>query len=129
MILFIIILLAIIGFIYQRYFPVWGVQCTNSINHNTGLINILDVRDYNETYKDPIQVAINIPLGYLRRYYGEIDSHRIHVVAANHLEKNISIRFLRRKGFKVMSYTLTDCECKHEIKKKLSCRKENSYGI
>ncbi|MCS0824832.1 hypothetical protein NX029_12700 [Cytobacillus firmus] len=115
MIFFIIMLLAVIlGLIYVRYFPVWGVQCTNSINPNMGFINILDVRDYNESYKDPVYAAINIPVGYIQRYYGEIVSLRIHVVASNHLEKNLSIRLLRRRGFKVMGYTLTDCKCKQK---------------
>jgi hypothetical protein len=35
-------------------------------------------------------------------------------VAANHIEKNLSIRTLRKKGFHVMGYTLTNGQCQHK---------------
>jgi rhodanese-related sulfurtransferase len=94
---------------YNRYIPVKGVQCSRTLNVEESSIKIVDVRNYNQSYKDTIVEAINIPVAYLKRNYHEISSMKIHVVASNHLEKNISIRFLKKRGFKVTGYTLTDC--------------------
>jgi rhodanese-related sulfurtransferase len=108
--IFIILLLIIIGFLYIRYMPVTGVECSD-IMSDADSVKILDVRDYNVSYKDPILHSINIPIGYMKRYYHEINHRNIYIVASNQLEKNMSIRFLRKKGYKVLGYTLTDCGC------------------
>ncbi|WP_231735338.1 rhodanese-like domain-containing protein [Gracilibacillus massiliensis] len=76
---------------------------------------ILDIRDYQKAAKDKVDGAIVIPVPYLRRYYSEISSQSIYVIASNHLEKNLAIRFLKNKGFDVIGYTLTDCQCKKKI--------------
>lgn len=116
--LIIILLSTMLVFIYMRYVPVRGVNCVSSFNPNVDSIIIVDVRDYNESYKDTILNAINIPVAYLNRYYRVIPSMKIHLIASSHLEKNISIRFLRKRGFKVIGYTLTDCNCKQQINQK-----------
>jgi hypothetical protein len=101
--------------LYIRYFPVWGVHCLHRKNLNGCSITIVDVRDYNQSYHDPVNNAINIPIAYMKRYYNEISGGKIHIVASDHLEKNISIRFLRRKGYNVVGYTLTNCKCKQKM--------------
>lgn len=111
-----ILLSIIFVFIYGRYVPVWGVSCIDSLNSDVDSLKIVDVRDYNVSYKDPIQGSVNIPVAYLKRNFHELSHSKIIVVASNHLEKNISIRFLRNRGFKIMGYTLTDCTCTQEIK-------------
>lgn len=87
-----------------------GVPCLTFENAKD-CITVLDVRDYNQSYKDSIQSSINIPIAYLKRNVAEIQGKKIHIVATNHIEKNMSVRFLRKKGYKVISYSLTDCPC------------------
>ncbi|WP_108669112.1 hypothetical protein [Peribacillus acanthi] len=103
-----------VGFLYKRYVPVRGVPC--SVLPDLESTKIVDVRDYNLSYNDPIIRAINIPVAYMKRHFKEIPNVNIHVVASDHLEKNMSIRFFRKKGFTVIGYTLTDCKCNQDIK-------------
>lgn len=72
----------------------------------------MDVRDYNQSYRDPVPGAINIPYAYMKRSYSDISRKNIHVVASDYLERNMSIRFLRKRGFKIVGYSLTGCDCK-----------------
>ncbi|SHM49674.1 hypothetical protein [Gracilibacillus kekensis] len=101
--------------IYTRYVPIKGVPCVDpNIECNHDKVT-LDIRDYQKAAKDKVEGAIVIPVPYLRRYYSEISSQSIYVIASNHLEKNLAIRFLKNKGFHVIGYTLTDCQCKKKI--------------
>jgi len=96
----------IIGFVYVRYVPVTGVQSTIVTDLNTQSIKVVDIREYNQSYRQPIPKSVNIPIAYLKRNYQEIGSEKVHVIASDQLEKNMGIRLLRKKGFKVMSYTI-----------------------
>ncbi|MDQ0230716.1 hypothetical protein [Metabacillus malikii] len=107
-----LLIIVISSFIYSRYFPVWGVDCLKSLNVDGESIDIVDVRDYHQSTNKPIRKAVNIPIAYMKRHYQDIKRPTVHVVASNTIEKNMSVRFLRKKGFKVASYTLTDCDCK-----------------
>lgn len=78
-------------------------------------VRFLDVRDYNVSYKNPIAGSTNIPIAYLKRYCDEVPDCEIHVVASNQLEKNFSVRFLRKQGFRVTGYSLTDCKCRQAV--------------
>jgi rhodanese-related sulfurtransferase len=98
----------VVGFIFRGYIPVLGLRCSNWSELETESIKVIDLRDYNESYKDPIPVATNIPIAYLNRYYIEIPNNELHVVAPNHFDKNIGVRFLRKKGFQVVGYTIID---------------------
>ncbi|MEH7344209.1 hypothetical protein V7122_10075 [Bacillus sp. JJ1532] len=111
-ILFILSFSIIIGALYIRYCPVGNVKCTESLSHPADSIEIVDVRDYNQSYKDPVSGAINIPYAYMKRHYSDISSKTIHVIASDYLERNMSIRFLRKRGYTIAGYTLTDCPCK-----------------
>lgn len=92
--------------VYKRYFPVFGVQSNHIKDLKLDDVSLLDVRDYNESDKKQINGATNIPIAYLERHSNEIPKSQIHLVASNFLEKNMGIRFLRKKGFKVVSYTI-----------------------
>ncbi|SFC37199.1 hypothetical protein [Bacillus sp. UNCCL81] len=113
-----LILTLIIGLslrkLYIRYFPIRDIKCvdSSSITSEISTTQIIDVRDYNESNKMPIINALNIPIGYLKRSYKDISNIEIHIVASNKLEKNLGIRFLRKKGFKIIGYSLTTCDCK-----------------
>lgn len=94
--------------LYRRYFPVCDVPCTDLTKHGNVIV---DIRDYSSSAKNPINGAITIPFAYLNRYNHEIPSKEVHLVASDSLEKNVGIRYLRKKGFRVVGYTLTDCHC------------------
>lgn len=108
----ILLFTTLLGFLYKRYFPVCGVHCINEpilINED---VKIIDVRDYNESYKDKSKESIHIPIAYLKRYVKEIPNSKLHIIASNPLEKNISVRFLRKQGYQIIGYTLKDCDCR-----------------
>lgn len=109
--LFFIIICILLASLYIRYCPVGNVKCTNTLNHNIDIIEIVDVRDYNQSYKDPVSGSINIPYAYMKRRYSDISRQNVHVVASDYLERNMSIRFLRKKGFNIVGYSLTGCDC------------------
>lgn len=100
--------------IIWRYIPVRGVKCKDESTIPETVIH-LDVRDYNVAAKDSIPNTVNIPVVYLNRYFQEIESKKVFVYAEDNLEKNVSIRFLRKKGFDVVGYKLTNCKCKELI--------------
>jgi hypothetical protein len=119
MVLLLILFLSItLGFLYIRYFPVRGVPCVSSLNQGADSIKMVDVRDYIQSYKDSIPGSANIPVMYLKRNYRELSHMQVFVVASNRLEKNISIRFLRKKDINVVGYRLTSCKCEQKIKYK-----------
>ncbi|WP_174733483.1 sulfurtransferase [Mesobacillus harenae] len=102
----------IVFLLYKRYVPVLGVPCKDIREEKLEYIDIiLDIRDYNISSKTPVEGALTIPTAYLARYFKEIPGREIYIVASDHLEKNMGIRLLRKRGFKVMGYTLTDCGC------------------
>ena len=92
--------------VYKRYFPVLGVRYIPLKDLELDKIIIIDVRDFTESYKDPIKGAINIPIAYLKRNRNEIPNNDLHLVVSCVLEKNVGIRYLRHKGFRIMGYTV-----------------------
>jgi hypothetical protein len=104
---FLILTAIAIAFIfYNRYFPVSGAHFTNVKDLNLDEMKVIDLRDFNDSYKNPINGAVNIPLAYLKRNFNEIPSRDIHLIVSNPLEKNFGIRYLRKKGFRVVGYTI-----------------------
>jgi hypothetical protein len=108
MLLFIIIVLSMIIALYRRYIPVTGVKAKKEYPTVTESIEILDVRDYNKSFNDPVPLAVNLPIAYIKRNWNELSGTPLHVIASTKVEKNLSIRLLRRKGYRVTGYTLTD---------------------
>ncbi|WP_222599410.1 hypothetical protein [Aquibacillus kalidii] len=99
-------------FLYSRYVPVKGIPCIDANSHSEQKKVKLDIRDYNIAAKQMVDDSIVMPIAYLKRYHHEIPGKEIHVIASDHMEKNLGIRFLHNKGFKVVGYTLTNCICK-----------------
>ncbi len=106
--LLILCTIAAMVLLYRRYFPVVDVCRISLDDLEKEKIKIIDVRDFNEAYKDPIKGAINIPIAYLKRNLHEIPDARLHVVGSSIVEKNIGIRLLRQNGFQVKGYTIFD---------------------
>jgi rhodanese-related sulfurtransferase len=100
--------MAIFYIMYKRYFPVSGARFISLNDLKLDNIKIIDVRDFNESYKDPITGAANIPIAYLKRNMKEIPNDILHVVGSSVIEINIGIRFLRQKGFRVDGYTILE---------------------
>ncbi|WP_394185651.1 rhodanese-like domain-containing protein [Metabacillus halosaccharovorans] len=94
-------------FLFLRSFPVFGLVDIEKKKVETNNFYVIDLRDYNESYKDPLNIGMNIPIAYLKRYYNEIPNLELIVVASNCMERNIGVRILRKKGFKVVGYKMT----------------------
>ena len=105
-ILSICVLISIIYFLLFRYYPIYGLHDIDKQEIEVNNHFVLDIRDYNEAYKDPVGPGINIPIAYLKRFYSEIPKKDLVVVASNCLERNVGVRILRKKGFKVIGYTI-----------------------
>lgn len=106
MTLLIVIAIVLTFILYKRYFPAFGVHCINLKDIDLDKIKVLDIRDYNDSYNNLVQGAINIPIAYLKRNINQIPNNDLHLVASHSLEKNVGIRFLRKRGFRVAGYTI-----------------------
>lgn len=108
MIYLIVASIVLLVMLYKRYFPVLGVKYFPFEELDLSKLKILDVRDYNESYKNAIAGLLNIPLGYLKRNINEILHGDLHLVVSSLLEKNVGARVLRQKGFRVVGYSLAN---------------------
>ncbi len=96
--------------IYRRYMPVYGIPLKIIEEETIGNDIIVDIRDYAASSKNPIKGSLPIPAAYLARYASEIPGEKVLIIASDHLEKNWGIRELRKKGIKVVAYTLAGKE-------------------
>ncbi|NMD70973.1 hypothetical protein HHO41_11770 [Bacillus sp. DNRA2] len=99
-------IIILVMYLVPRYIPVTGIPKIHWNDLDSSKVTILDVRDFNESHKNAVIGAINIPIAYLNRSLHELPVTDIHLVTANLLEKNMSARLLRKKGFRVSGYTL-----------------------
>ncbi|ADU28599.1 hypothetical protein Bcell_0313 [Evansella cellulosilytica DSM 2522] len=100
--------LVAIPMLYMRYYPVASACMTlHEVNECKDGV-IVDVRDYNMAYKEQFDNKKNIPLPYLHRFYGEIEAKKVIVLSSDIVSRNLSIRFLRKKGFIVIGYSIID---------------------
>lgn len=116
--LILLVVTVIINVTYIRYVPVRGIVCINRNDYinNKGIL-LLDLRDYNEAAKNPVNGAYNLPLAYLRRHHATIQRKDIVIIAPDLVSKNIGTRFLKGKGFNIKGYSLTECDSNLHIKK------------
>ncbi|GAE35535.1 hypothetical protein JCM9157_2647 [Halalkalibacter akibai JCM 9157] len=63
---------------------------------------LVDVRDYNGATKLPVEGVIHLPFAYIKRHFREIKSKEVVLVVSDPILLNLSVRFLRRKGFHVI---------------------------
>lgn len=90
-------------FIYKRYIPILNIPLISDFKPTTDTV-LLDVRDYQTTFKEPIDGAINIPYAYLNRFYKEIPQTSIIIVATDTVEKNLAIRLLKKRGYQISGF-------------------------
>lgn len=91
---------------YRRFMPLRGMkkECLEDVDSK--LLTILDIRPYNISNEE-VPGAMNLPFSYLMRSHKEIPDQPIHLIASDAIEKNLGARFLQKKGFNVVSYSLT----------------------
>lgn len=108
---FLILLSALLVILFQRYVPVSGIaRLAIADEQMKQHVTYLDVRDYNIADRQPIQGVFQLPYAYLKRHYGEIYTKDVVVVASDQLLLNLSVRFLRRKGFNIVGCCMTEGE-------------------
>ncbi|WML60496.1 sulfurtransferase [Neobacillus sp. PS2-9] len=93
--------------IYQRYVPVIGISSVQNFTDHGELL-LLDLRDYQTSSKKVIPNSINIPYAYLKRYYKEIPNKKLLIIASDSIEKNLAIRFLRKRQFSIHGFMILD---------------------
>ncbi|MCM3664333.1 sulfurtransferase [Mesobacillus subterraneus] len=99
-----IISLFLVTLYFNRYVPVRNVPAVKG-NDNDAVF--VDLRDYQDSAKNPVNGAINIPCGYLKRYIKEIPNQEIVIIASDEVEKNFGARLLKKYGYNVKGYTIT----------------------
>jgi len=97
----------IVLFIYQRYVPVIGISPVQNFSDNGELL-LLDLRDYQTSSHEVIPNSVNIPYAYLKRYYKEIPNKKLLIIASDSIEKNLAIRFLRKRHFSIKGFMILD---------------------
>ena len=95
------------GNILKRYVPVLHVAYISleQVRQMEDVI-VVDVRDYTESHGDNTSEIMCIPYAYLKRYYHEIPNKPLHLIVHNKVDRNLSTRFLRKKGFHIQSYSV-----------------------
>lgn len=99
---YMVVSIFIIYVLYQRYVPVRGIKCINSLSSVDKNKAIIDVRDFQDSSKDNIQGSVAIPLAYLKRSAQEVANKEIIVIVDHEILLNLSVRLLRKQGFKVI---------------------------
>ncbi|MGV3464266.1 MAG: hypothetical protein ACO1OT_03110 [Heyndrickxia sp.] len=117
----VVILALLLSLVYKRYYPIRDVSSV-SIDDVCDKIKVIDIRDYNISYNDPIEGSINIPVAYLKRFIHEIPNNDLHIVVSNLLEKNVGVRLFRQFGFNVIGYTVADPKVKNKDIESLCCK-------
>ncbi|MED0971746.1 sulfurtransferase [Bacillus paramycoides] len=101
------IIALIMGNILKRYVPVLHVAhiSIEQVRQSEDVI-VIDVRDYTESHGNYTFKVMCIPYAYLKRYYYEIPNKPIHLIVHNKVDRNLSVRFLNKKGFCIQSYSV-----------------------
>jgi rhodanese-related sulfurtransferase len=97
----------IIVSIYQRYIPVIGISSVQNVPDHGELV-LLDIRDYQTSSKEVIPNSVNLPYAYLKRYYKEIPKKKLLIIASDSIEKNLAIRFLKKRKFSIYGFIILD---------------------
>ncbi|MFB5661448.1 hypothetical protein ACE4RR_06470 [Alteribacillus sp. HJP-4] len=118
-----IALLGVIVFLssYNRWFPVLGIRCSpvpeQPLPQDTV---VLDIRDYQDADRRPVQHAQTLPYPYLKRHISTVKAKQVFLVAPDKVSRNLSIRLLRKNGFKVTGFTVLQDEGR-EVPVKAHC--------
>jgi rhodanese-related sulfurtransferase len=107
MIFILIFIILLVIFVFKRYVPVYGVSAI--LDHEmVEDIFLLDLRNYQSAFNEPIPGATNIPYAYLKRYYREIPQKKLLILASDSTEKNLAIRFLLKRKYQIFGFKNLD---------------------
>lgn len=100
---------------YRRFMPLRGMkkECLEDLDSTS--LTILDIRPFNISNEE-VPEAMNLPFSYLMRSHKDIPDQPIHLIASDAIEKNLGARFLQKKGFNVVSYSLTGQKSNGDIR-------------
>lgn len=102
----ILVITVLIYGLYRMYFPVIGVKETNIHSFIHSETCIVDVRQFQLAHNEPVKGSLNMPLAYLTRHFPDIDCNNVYLVVSDKVERNISVRFLKKQGFIIRGYQL-----------------------
>jgi hypothetical protein len=93
-----IVVLLLYKYFPRQPLPKWTVD---EVQKNKETV-VLDVRDYNISYKTPIEGAYNLPSAYIKRYYSELPNKALVLATIEPQSVRVDVRFLQRKGFNIV---------------------------
>jgi len=110
--LFIVIVMKGSFLFFKSFFPI-AAKCIklDHVELNEETI-IVDLRDYHLAAKAPIEGAFVLPFAYLKRYHNQFKGKKLYIVSPDTVIRNLSIRFLKGKGYLVLGYCILDCNDK-----------------
>lgn len=102
--------------LYNRYMPTYKVEelDIHQVIERKEL-TVLDIRDFNVSSNDPVPSAVNIPYSYLDRYHHELGSNSVVVISPDTVGKNMTTRFLKRKGYSVIGFHIKEYPFEHSL--------------
>lgn len=100
------LLVWMLGILVKRYIPVLNVAYISLEQVRKMESVVVDVRNYTESHSDNTSRIMCILYAYLKRYYHEIPNKPLHLIVHNKVDRNLSVRFLRKKGFHIQSYSI-----------------------
>ena len=91
------LIVLMLGSFIKRYIPVLNVAYIWFKQVREIESVVVDVRNYTESDSDNNSRIMCIPYAYLKRYYHEIPNKPLHLIVHNKVDRNLSVRFLRKK--------------------------------
>ncbi|SCB93743.1 Rhodanese-like domain protein [Bacillus thuringiensis] len=110
------LLVWMLGILVKRYIPVLNVAYISLEQVREMESVVVDVRNYTESHSDNTSRIMCIPYAYLKRYYHEIPNKPLHLIVHNKVDRNLSVRFLRKGSiFKAIVYIWTGKKHKRSL--------------
>ncbi|MCM3788204.1 hypothetical protein M3221_07290 [Domibacillus indicus] len=90
---------------YKRYWPVnvKRISLEEAAGHP-----VIDVRDWQEANRLPLEGAELIPCGYIPRNAGKFGGQEVYIAAASAVERNFSVRLLKKYNIHVKGFICMD---------------------
>ena len=91
---------------FKRWMPVLRVPCSSLPQIQETGVHILDVREYQESDRNPVRGAFALPYPYLKRHLQTVPKKEVFLVAPDKVSRNLSTRLLLKNGFTVTGYAV-----------------------
>ncbi|WP_050180639.1 hypothetical protein [Domibacillus robiginosus] len=90
---------------YKRY---WPVKVKRILPEEADGHPVIDVRDWQEANRLPLEGAELIPCGYIPRNAGKFGGQEVYIAAASAVERNFSVRLLKKYNIRVKGFICMD---------------------